>query len=111
MLKIYKMKRKNRLVITSILIVTFVALIFTFNINTESQSKLTNLDDIEKYREDLIQITCYCGCEHTSLYNCHEEGMLTNCGICMKEFEDYQELKEEGKTIKEISDIIDRRYG
>ena len=28
----------------------------------------------------------------------------------MKVFKDYQELIEEGKTIKEISDIVDKRY-
>jgi hypothetical protein len=66
---------------------------------------------MEENKQDFQQITCHCGCDHTDLHNCYEEGMLTNCGVCMKEYEDYKSLKQEGKTIKEISDIIDERYG
>lgn len=66
---------------------------------------------VEKNKDDLQQITCYCGCDHTDLYDCYEEDMLTNCGVCMNEYNDYQALKQEGKSIKEISQIIYQDYG
>lgn len=66
---------------------------------------------VEENKEELSEIACHCGCEHTSLYNCYEEGMLTNCGVCMNEYEEYKMLKDEGKDIKTISDIIDDKYG
>lgn len=74
------------------------------------EKNINHLEEIEQYEKDLTQITCYCGCEHTSLYNCYEEGMLTNCGVCMKEYETYLELKET-KSVEEISKLIDEKYG
>lgn len=68
------------------------------------------LDNIEGYEQDLRQITCYCGCEHTDLYNCYEEDMLTECGLCMKEYKTYLGMKD-SNTIKEISAYVDNRWG
>ena len=67
------------------------------------------LKNIVNYKSDLRQIHCYCGCDHTDLYNCYEEGMLTNCGVCMNEYKDYLSLKGD-HSIGEISKIIDKKY-
>lgn len=75
----------------------------------DSYSQKGIVENIEQYQTDLRQITCYCGCEHTDLYNCYEEGMLTNCGTCMSEYKEYLSLKDT-KTIQEISNIIDEKY-
>lgn len=99
---------KRKILFTFLGIFILVATLFIINLNnTKSQDNV--LDNIQQYEEDLKQIECYCGCDDGDLYECYEEGMLTNCGICMNEYETYLELKDE-KTIEEISDIIDEKY-
>ena len=75
----------------------------------KSYNSSFSVEGIENYKSDLRQIHCYCGCDHTDLYNCYEEGMLTNCGICMGEYKDYLSMKST-KTIQEISAYIDQKY-
>ena len=80
------------------------------NIEAKTLNGSLNLvEGIENYESDLRQITCYCGCEHTDLYNCYEEGMLTNCGTCMGEYKDYLSMKNTN-TIQEISTYINQKY-
>jgi Protein of unknown function with PCYCGC motif len=75
---------------------------------------------------DLLQwIPCYCGCGdeagHINNGNCFinevkEDGSVvwddhgTRCGTCMEIAVVSSKLKEEGKTDKEIRDIIDNHY-
>lgn len=77
------------------------------NISTYSQNGI--LDNIQQYKSDLRQIHCYCGCDHTDLYNCYEGKMLSNCGTCMGEYKDYLSLRGT-KPIGEISKFIDEKY-
>ena len=99
-----------------------IAIVGTIGIHTLNLNKVTGnsitpisfnetkaLSEITNYKSDLRQIHCYCGCDHTDLYNCYEEDMLTNCGTCMNEYKDYLSLKD-NYTISEISSIIDEKY-
>lgn len=123
---ILKMKKQTKifsLTMLAILILAITSFVLVGNkvtttgqaIRTEVQnqekdySQPSLVDGIEKYESDLRQITCYCGCNHTDLYNCYEENMLTNCGTCMGEYKDYLSMRNTN-TIQEISAYIDQKY-
>lgn len=109
-LGVVKMEGKKILIITTALVTALIFMLI-FNANKDTAYGQENiLKNIGQYEEDLRQITCYCGCEHTDLYNCYEEDMLNDCGLCMKEYETYLEMRNE-KSIEDISDYIDKKYG
>lgn len=111
-----KMKKTGIfLIIGAFLLVALTGILFNLNGSVIEDKENTNenldiLRNIKNYKQDLRQITCYCGCEHTDLYNCYEEDMLTECGLCMKEYKTYLEMKD-SNTIEEISDYIDNKWG
>ena len=115
----FKMKKEIKTgILVILLLVAVTALTFSFNLPfkeakvSENKDIIQNspVEGIEQYEGDLRQITCYCGCEHTDLYNCYEENMLTDCGLCMKEYDTYLEMKDQ-HSIQEISDYIDNKWG
>lgn len=68
----------------------------------------------------LSQVKCYCGCldqGHDDNRDCffNDDGSIDlmglNCGLCVKTAIVSQELLSEGKTIQEISDYVDNRWG
>ncbi|NGQ96453.1 hypothetical protein G3578_14915 [Brevibacillus sp. SYP-B805] len=76
-------------------------------------------------REVLKWIPCYCGCadsaDHKSNYNCfikeeHADGSVvwddhgTRCGTCMQIAVVSAQMKQEGKSIKEIRAFIDEAF-
>ena len=113
-----KTKQKKILAIAGFVLMLAIALAISFHVNAQAQEhkeglNVSNLQgllqNITQYRADMRQIHCYCGCDHTDLYNCYEEGMLTNCGTCMGEYKDYLSLRNT-MPIQEISQIINDRY-
>jgi len=76
--------------------------------------------------EDTLRwIPCYCGCGdsagHKSNLNCfvneiREDGSVewddhgTRCGVCVQIALETAQLKEQGKTNKEIRDYVDAKY-
>ncbi|GIU68174.1 MAG: hypothetical protein KatS3mg001_024 [Candidatus Pacearchaeota archaeon] len=112
-----KFERKKLLILVILAIILAFTIIVIVNIKNNFSEKEVYvnyegsiLENIKQYESDLRQITCYCGCEHTDLYNCYEEGMLTECGLCMKEYETYLEMRPK-YSIQEISDYIDNKWG
>lgn len=68
---------------------------------------------------------CYCGCQggstHTSLFDCYVSSLLPDdqviyskhaksCGLCIAEGLSVEEWLAEGKSIEEISKMIDEKY-
>jgi len=107
----------NKKLIIGALLAVVVVIVITFSLNlgfignaVQKETEPASVKDIGKYESDLGEIACYCDCEHTDLYDCYEKGMLINCGLCMKEYETYLEMKDE-KSIEEISEYIDNRWG
>jgi hypothetical protein len=79
-----------------------------------------------QYTALLQELNCYCGCmeyndPHDSLYRCFiagtDESSITwtdhggSCGVCLMELRDAVNMTEDGKTIDEIKQHIDRTYG
>ncbi|MFV8829902.1 PCYCGC motif-containing (lipo)protein [Alkalihalobacterium sp. APHAB7] len=75
------------------------------------------------HQQDLEKIPCFCGCGeigHTSNHNCfftyNESGqrMLEKhgefCQVCLDLTNIYVELKDEGKTLQDIREYIDRMF-
>ena len=61
-------------------------------------------------------IRCQCGCASLetkySLLSCfEEEGMAGHCEVCQKEGRLVYRLHKQGKTLKEIRDAIDAKFG
>lgn len=78
-----------------------------------------------KATEILKWMPCYCGCGesagHTSNMNCfikevHADGSViwddhgTRCGVCLQIAVQSIKMKQEGKSLKQIRDIIDNTY-
>lgn len=65
--------------------------------------------------EVLDQLFCFCGCAmsigHKSLLSCFTDDHAANCGVCMDEAEIADKMIKEGKTLPEIVDAIDNRFG
>ena len=74
----------------------------------------------------LKQIPCFCGCvaeQHESNYNCYvaEDGgpgsvldfdnHATGCGICVDITQDVMTMQQEGKSVDEMRQVINQRYG
>ena len=66
-------------------------------------------------------VKCYCGClknqGHKNNRDCffNEDGsfdlMGLNCGLCVKTAIIAKQMLDEGKTVQEISDYVDKRWG
>lgn len=68
----------------------------------------------------LSKVRCYCGCleqDHKNNRDCffNEDGsfdlMGLNCGLCIKTALTAKEMLAQGKTVDEISDYVDARWG
>lgn len=69
----------------------------------------------------LSQVKCYCGCiktqGHRNDRDCfiNEDGtfdlMGLNCGLCVKTALVAKQMLAEGKSVQEISDYVDARWG
>lgn len=69
----------------------------------------------------LSKVRCYCGClknqRHKNNQDCffNEDGsfdlMGLNCGLCVKTALLSRQMLAEGKTVQEISDYVDARWG
>jgi hypothetical protein len=69
----------------------------------------------------LSQVKCYCGCiknnGHKNNLDCfmNEDGsfdfMGLNCGLCVKTAITSKQMLDEGKSVQEISDHVDERWG
>lgn len=76
-----------------------------------------------RYSNELSQIPCYCGCgaEHRHVRDCfvrevHNNGTIvwdnhgSGCNICQSIVLDSVRLLNEGKTIADVREYIDRNY-
>lgn len=76
--------------------------------------------------ELLHEIPCFCGCVasgHTSNYSCYVvedadsgpavqfDNHALGCGICVDITQDVMAMSQEGKSVAEMRNIIDARYG
>ena len=74
----------------------------------------------------LKQIPCFCGCvaeQHESNYNCYVakdggpgsvldfDNHATGCGICVDITQDVMTMQQEGKSVDEMRQVINQRYG
>ncbi|MDO8638831.1 MAG: PCYCGC motif-containing (lipo)protein [Candidatus Daviesbacteria bacterium] len=70
----------------------------------------------------LSKVKCYCGCleqeqKHDNNRECffNKDGsfdlMGLNCGLCVKTALTAKEMLSQGKTVEEISDYVDTRWG
>ena len=76
---------------------------------------------LENPQNVLSQVRCYCGCiqnqGHKNNRDCffNEDGsfdlMGLNCGLCVKTALTAKEMLSQGKTVQEISDYVDNRWG
>lgn len=75
----------------------------------------------ENPQDVLSYVKCYCGCiknqEHKNNRDCffNEDGstdlMGLNCGLCVKTALASKKMLSEGKSVREISDFVDKRWG
>lgn len=96
----------------------------------EMKDQPTRVKDAYRFaiaNPDLLrQIPCFCGCvaeQHESNYNCYvaEDGgpgnvldfdnHATGCGICVDITQDVMTMSQEGKSVPEMREIINQRYG
>ncbi|HEU0012490.1 MAG TPA: CYCXC family (seleno)protein [Longimicrobium sp.] len=58
---------------------------------------------------------CHCNCHEVrgkrSLLECYHSDMAARCGICMGEARLAWRLHQQGRTLEEIREAIDRQYG
>ena len=58
---------------------------------------------------------CHCDCHERdglrSLLECFENAMASTCGICLGEARMAAEMHENGKSLDEIRDAVDKEYG
>lgn len=76
---------------------------------------------LQNPQEVLTQVKCYCGCiktqGHRNDRDCfiNEDGtfdlMGLNCGLCVKTALVAKQMLAEGKSVQEISDYVDARWG
>lgn len=108
--------------------------------STSQASSITSLDEFlkqnnatpeiaEVYRFSkenpqgvLSTVKCYCGCltngsGHKNNWHCffNDDGSIDlmglNCGLCIKTALISKQMLAEGKTVQEISDYVDTRWG
>ncbi|MDO7905992.1 PCYCGC motif-containing (lipo)protein [Paenibacillus sp. JX-17] len=81
---------------------------------------------VDSLKEVLKYINCYCGCmdyedhAHDSLYRCfvaeNTNGEIkwtdhgAQCGICLEELNEVNQLHAEGKSVQEIQKAIDAKF-
>jgi len=76
----------------------------------------------ENPRGVLSTVKCYCGClingsQHKNNWHCffNDDGSIDlmglNCGLCIKTALLSKQVLAEGKTVQEISDYVDSRWG
>jgi len=73
-------------------------------------------DAARQIPEILDGIYCHCDCadRHSnlrSLLSCYETEMPMSCGVCSGEARAALRLHKQGKTLAEIRDAIDKRFG
>lgn len=75
---------------------------------------------LENPQNVLSEVKCYCGCliqGHSSNRDCfiNSDGsfdlMGLNCGLCIKTALTAKQMLTDGKTVQEISDYVDTRWG
>jgi len=77
---------------------------------------MATFDKVRQIPEVVDGIRCHCGCADLagfySLLSCYEgAGMARYCWICQGEGNLVSRLHSEGKTLAEIRDAVDARYG
>ncbi len=77
---------------------------------------MATFDKVRRIPEVVDGIRCQCGCAELpgfhSLLSCYEgAGMARYCWICQGEGNLVSRLHSEGKTLAEIREAIDARYG
>jgi hypothetical protein len=77
---------------------------------------MATFDKVRRIPEIVDGIRCHCGCADLagfySLLSCYEgAGMARYCWICQGEGNLVSRLHSEGKTLAEIRDAVDARYG
>ena len=83
---------------------------------SESPSVIPVFDQVREIPEVVDGIRCQCGCADLegfySLLSCYEgEAMARHCQICQGEGRLAYRLNKEGKSLDEIRQAIDARYG
>lgn len=76
---------------------------------------------LENPQNILSTVRCYCGClknqNHNNSRDCfiNEDGsfdlMGLNCGLCVKTALTAKQMLSEGKTVQEISEFVDSKWG
>ena len=94
------------------------------NSNDDAKKAYRFASDVKNHSA-LKASACYCGCErglgHTGLLDCYIEKLLPgdqviyskhakSCGLCIAEGLSVEEGLAEGKSIEEISKMIDEKY-
>jgi hypothetical protein len=82
----------------------------------EHPGAVAAFDEARTIPQILDGIRCHCGCadlpDKRSLLSCYEEdGMALDCDICQGEARLAYRLHARGRTLAEIRDAIDARYG
>ena len=70
----------------------------------------------QQHPEVMDHLWCYCGCDgptlyHKSLLSCFVDYHGAGCDICQNEATMAARLKDAGKTMEEIQNAIDKRFG
>jgi hypothetical protein len=65
---------------------------------------------VDEVGDVLKDLPCYCGCNHDSIWQCYEEGMLSGCGVCKQEAIMAHELYEQGMDKEDIIAAISDRF-
>ena len=81
-----------------------------------AEDVIAAFDKVRRMPEVVDGIRCHCGCADLpgfySLLSCYEEaGMARHCWICQGEANLSFRLHSAGKSLAEIRDAIDARYG
>ena len=62
----------------------------------------------------LAKLYCYCHCDvrlgHRNLLDCYRDSHASECGICMGEARDAEQMAKQGSSIQEIRDSLRSRY-
>ncbi len=66
---------------------------------------------VDEVPETLKKLPCYCGCQHESIWECYEEGMMAGgCGVCKDEALMAHELKQQGLSDAEVLEKVKEKY-
>jgi hypothetical protein len=83
---------------------------------SDSPKVVPLFDDIRRIPHIVDGIRCHCGCPHPpefySLLSCYEgTGMARDCAICQGQGRLAVRLHREGKTLAQIREAIDAKFG